>query len=412
MKIFLPQRLQLIGLLVGLLVGLLIGQWPAWGGTDANAEPARSGAARDWSQVQLAWRDDPRPPVDAPSGVEVPQPGRRVTRRAQRRAGSRRQMPLDGVPIDVASQQSQSSSSGQPPLPAPLANRSESKSITVETTLGSPFDKQAGPLADKPIRHRDQAYGTSGDNQQRFDIFLPAGCSGGRMPLVVWIHGDTWRQGSKSDCPLEWLISEGYAVASIGYRLSDTAVFPAQLDDCRAALKTITDSADVWGIDRARICVVGSAAGGHLASLVGFANPTRVSAVCAVAAPTHLPTLGAEHDRANSPASLLIGGPLLEFREAAQQASPLTHISADDPPCLLVHGDRDQTIPVDQSIRLDAALRAAGVESTLLVLAGAGHKPALDRSSLAGRALLLFLDTTLGPGIRGEETVHAAAPAE
>lgn|GEM_PF-516314 len=368
---------------------------------------------RDWSTVQLAWRDDPRATADTPFEAEVPA-GRRGTRRAQRRAMSRRRMPLDDLPVDVQS------SLPQTPIQLPAMQsvipRSQASLqgvvIPVETTLASPFAALSSPTpsaVQKVIAHRDQAYVEQQTSQQRFDIFLPAQCGGGGLPLVVWIHGNTWRDGSRADCPIAWMAEEGYAVASIGYRLSDTAVFPAQLDDCRAAIAEIAGNCDVWGIDPKRIAVVGAAAGGHLASLVGLSTPTaRVAAVCAIAAPSHLTTLGPEHDRPASPASLLIGGPLPEFREAAQRASPLAHVSADDPPFLLVHGDGDQTIPVAQSVRLDAALRAAGVESSLLVLEGGGHKPMLDRSSPAGRALLEFLDNTLGPGVRREEPAREA----
>ena len=255
----------------------------------------------------------------------------------------------------------------------------------------------------KPIAHRDQPVGANADGRQRFDLFLPAGCSGGGMPLVVWIHGDSWRDGSKADCPILWLAEEGYAVASIGYRLSDTATFPAQLDDCRAAIDEIARNAEVWGIDPERIAVVGTGGGGHLAALVGLAPAApagrRVAAICAVAAPAHLTTLGPEHDRPSSAASLLVGGPLQEFREAAQQASPLTHVSADDPPCLVIHGSDDRLVPADQAIRLDASLEAAGVDSSLVLLEGIGHAPAIDKGSRSGGALQEFLDRTLGPGL-------------
>ena len=368
---------------------------------------------RDWSTVQLAWRDDPRATSDTPFEAEVPA-GRRGTRRSQRRAMSRRRMPLDDLPVDVQSSFPQTPIQ-QPPMQSVIPRSQASLQgvvIPVETTLASPFAALSSPApsaVQNVIAHRDQAYAERQTGHQRFDIFLPAECGGGGLPLVVWIHGNTWRDGSKADCPIAWMAEEGYAVASIGYRPSDAAIFPAQLDDCRAAIAGIAGNCEVWGIDPKRIAVVGAAAGGHLASLVGLSTPTaRVAAVCAIAAPSHLTTLGPEHDRPSSPASLLIGGPLPEFREAAQRASPLAHVSADDPPFLLVHGNGDQTIPVAQSVRLDAALRAAGVESSLVVLEGIGHKPTLDRSSPAGRALLEFLDNTLGPGVRREEPAREA----
>ena len=342
-------------------------------------------AERDWSRVQLAWRDDPRPPADAPFEVELPR-GRRETRRAQRRAAARR-MPLDELPIHVDGQPTELRPLSEPrPLAEPLPS--------VEPL---PVVEQAG-RSDEPVIHRDQPSVPQPESRQRFDILLPAGCAGSnRLPLVVWIHGDTWRDGSKADCPIRWLTDQGYAVASVGYRLSDAATFPAQLDDCRAAVESIAGNAAVWGIDCERIAVVGSGGGGHLAALVGLAEENGIAAVAVIAAPTHLTTLGPEHDRPSSPASQLVGGPLPEFREAAQVASPLAHVSAGDPPCLIVHSEHDERVPLSQSLKFDAALRAAGVESTLVVLEGARHKPSLDRDAAAGQALLAFLDRTLAP---------------
>lgn len=355
--------------------------------------------ARDWSDVELAWRGDPRATADAPFGADI-SAERRPSRRAQRRAAARRRMPLDDVPVGVHPPT-------QPAVPLdvrrmlPAELPAVAPPVQVETTLGSPFAEPT-PEA-RVIVHRDQPSLPTANTRQRFDMFLPAGCSTGGMPLVVWIHGDTWRDGSRADCPIAWLADEGYAVASVGYRLTDAATFPAQLDDCRAALAEIHRTAEVWGIDRERIAVVGSGAGGHLAALVGLSAPAdlRVAAVCTVAAPAHLPSLGPDHERPSSPASQLVGGPLAEFREVAQRASPISHVSADDPPCLMIHGDRDDSIPTAQSVRLDQALREAGVESTLVVLAGTGHRAALDRASAAGHALLEFLDRTISPGGRG-----------
>lgn len=362
--------------------------------------PTTGGAVaveRDWARVQLAWRDDPRPPADAPFEGEVPR-GRRETRRAHRRAAARR-MPLDESPAHVGGQPSEIRALSEPrPLAEPLPS--------VEPTQ---MVEKAG-RSDEPVIHRDQPSVPQPDSRQRFDILLPAGCAGAsRLPLVVWIHGDTWRDGSKADCPIHWLTDQGYAVASVGYRLSDAATFPAQLDDCRAAVESIAGNAAVWGIDCERIAVVGSGAGGHLAALVGLAEENGVAAVAAIAAPTHLTTLGPEHDRPSSSASQLVGGPLPEFREAAQMASPLAHVSAGDPPCLIVHGEHDERVPLSQSLKFDAALRAAGVESTLVVLPGVRHKPSLDRDSATAQALLDFLDRSLAPNAAEPRSVVVPA---
>jgi len=370
--------------------------------------------------VVVAWREDPRPAADAPAGVEVPQ-GRRVSRRAQRRSTRRRpldEMPNETVPVRPPLRDS-------PPaaefFPMPPSGESTATAVAIESTLAAPV-RAASADATGVTTHRDQPYGQSSSGQphharQRFDLYLPAGCNAGGMPLVVWIHGDSWRDGSKADCPLTWLANEGYAVASIGYRLSDTAVFPAQLDDCRAAIAEIEQNFEVWGIDPKRVAVVGSGAGGHLAALVGLTSLSaaaraaatdpagdttlpRIAAVCTVAAPTSLTTLGPEQDRAGSPASRLVGGPLPEFREAAQRASPITYVSADDPPVLILHGASDDSVPSKQAVEFAATLKAADVDTTLVVLPNVGHRPGLDLGTPCGQALISFLDRVLGPGLR------------
>lgn len=341
---------------------------------------------------------DPRPTADLPGGVVTPD-DRRPSRRAIRRA-ARRGLPLDGE---------------LPSQPRGTAGMQSVSPISVDTTLGSPFQPEA---AERPTRHRDQPYGTATDSRQRFDIHLPPGCTGGSLPLVVWIPGDEWQGESRSDCPVTWLVDHGYAVACVGYRPSDTAIFPAQLDDCRAALATLVRDAAIWGIDPARICVMGTGGGGQLAALVGSTRagqpgpadadpPPAVAAVCAIAAASQLTTLGAGHDRAVSAASRLVGGPLPELREAALAASPLTHVSPDDPPTLIMHGTQDAVIPAEQAVRLDRALAAAGVDRTL-VLIDAGHAVPLGSATPGGIALLAFLDRILGPGIRPEPSPAAS----
>lgn len=331
--------------------------------------------------------DDPRPAADAP--FEATAPGEpRMSRRAQRRASRRRTAPPDAVP---------------PPAPP----------IEVTTTLSSPFEEMGATARESFVLHRDQPYADACRERQQFDLYLPKGC-GGALPLVVWIHGETWQSGSRADCPVTWLVDRGYAVASVGYRPSSMAPFPAQLDDCLAALLAIEQDADLWGIDRDRICVAGSAAGGHLAALAGLWDQPaverplpHVAAVCAINAPTHLTTLGPEHDRAASPASRLVGGPLPEFREAAQQASPLTHVSADDPPVLVLHARTGAPVPFEQSQKFTTALRAAGVRATLIAIEPPAAATSLDRDSPVGRALVEFLDGTLGPGSRPDTSLTA-----
>lgn len=357
---------------------------------------------------------DPRPTADLPGGVTAPVE-RRPSRRALRRA-ARRGLPLDGeLPSQTRETAGPEWQADQPDGPPVKTSGMPSMSpISVDATLGSPFQPEAN---ERPTVHRDQPYGTAVDPRQRFDIHLPPGCTGGSLPLVVWIPGDEWQGGPRSDCPVTWLVDRGYIVASVGYRPADAAVFPAQLNDCRAALATLVRDAEIWGIDRSRICVIGAGGGGQLAALVGSersgqpastdADPSpSVAAVCVIAAPSQLTTLGASHDRAASAASRLVGGPLPELREAALAASPLAHVSPDDPPTLLLHGTHDPLIPAEQSVRLDRALAAAGVEHSL-VLIDAGHAVPLGPATPAAAEIVRFLDRTLGPGLRTEPP-HAA----
>jgi acetyl esterase/lipase len=366
---------------------------------------------RDWSRVELAWRDDPRAAGDVSAGEAV-QP-RRPSRRAVRRA-ARRGLSLDGMPVGVPRPAAPGGLEGMVPQagPAGPAIRSgRQPPISVAATLTSPF------AADEPVlAHRDQAYGGHDDARRRFDIHLPGTCSTGSLPVVVWIAGDDWQGGARADCPLVWLVERGYAVVSVDYRPCTAAPFPAPLDDCRAALATLVREATTWGVDPGRICVVGQGGGGHLAALVALADPpaggegaAEVAAACAIAAPAHLPSLGPA-ERTSAAARRLVGGPLPELREVAQAASPLAHASADDPPLLIVHGGRDAEVPATQAVGLDRALRAAGADSRLVLLDSAGHTLPLAAGSEGGNAILEFLDRVLGPGPH-EAPLPAVRPA-
>lgn len=348
---------------------------------------------RDLSGLDLAWRGDPRAAADAPGDLGRPMT-RRAARRARRAARGWRISPPETASEPAASYESiidrpgtLRSASGGPDSDSPFAGEAVEESVT-----------------DRPRmrRIRDLPYVDGGHARQRFDLYLPAGQVSEPLPLVIWIHGTNWRDGSKDDCPITWLIDKGYAVASVGYRLTDTAVFPTQLQDCLEAVDHLQASAATWNLDPSRFVIAGSAAGGHLAALVGLAEERiadparpRVRGICIVSAPTLLTALGPTQDRAGSPASLLVGGPLPEFREAAQRASPLTHVSSDAPPFLIIHvkgGDGDASVPIEQSRHFDETLRAAGATSTLVVIDKQSAKPPLAPGSRTAETLVEFLE--------------------
>ncbi|MET8094344.1 alpha/beta hydrolase [Micromonospora sp. NPDC005220] len=212
-------------------------------------------------------------------------------------------------------------------------------------------------------------------------------------PVLVWIHGGAWLFGSPKQPP-EWLmeadpftaaIRAGFAVASAQYRLSGEAHFPAQLDDVKAAVRWLRRQGDTVGVDRERIGVWGESAGGHLASMVALTgddqDDSRVRAAVCWYAPSNLLTIQSQahpagtidHDAADSPESLLIGAPLAGNPELGRAASPITYVTEQAPPMLLIHGEQDLIVPAGQSEELAAALNAAGAEVELSVVRGADH---------------------------------------
>ena len=238
----------------------------------------------------------------------------------------------------------------------------------------------------------DIAYVTGGHERQKLDLFLPAKVK--NAPLVVWIHGGGWQNGSKDRTPAVTLLSKGYALASINYRLSSHAVFPAQIEDCKAAIRWLRAHAKEHGYDPSRIAVWGSSAGGHLVAMLGVTGDvkefdtgenlnesSRVQAVVDFFGPAELLTMGKQskensridHDAPNSPEARLVGGALQENKDKARRASPIAYVSKDDAPMLIVHGDADPLVPLAQSETFQAALKKAGVDASLYVVKDGGH---------------------------------------
>lgn len=263
---------------------------------------------------------------------------------------------------------------------------------------------------------RDRPYVSDGHARQKLDLYLPP--EGRNLPLIVWIHGGAFKIGDKGDpLPLEYL-AQGYALASINYRLSQHALFPAQIEDCKAAVRWLRAHAQEFGLDTQRFAAWGPSAGGHLAAMLGVTGDvdefetgenldasSRVQAVVDYYGPTdflqmdaHRTPDGMLHDPADSPESLLIGGPIQENSDKVARANPVTYVSADAPPFLIVHGDADPLVPHHQSVLLDAALRAAGVPVTFYTVAGGGHGHFSDPA--APRLTQEFLARHLQPEAR------------
>lgn len=212
------------------------------------------------------------------------------------------------------------------------------------------------------------------------------------MPVIVWIHGGGWRGGSKESGIRRLLpfAQRGFLCASIEYRLSGEAKFPAQIEDCKCAIRFLRAKAKEFHLDPDRIGVWGSSAGGHLAALLGTSGDvkelegdggwgeqsSRVQAVCDWFGPSDFINYhvgGRINAHADSVVAQLLGGPVPEQKELAVKAAPITYVTKDDPPFLIMHGDKDPLVPLRQSELLRDALRKAGIETTLHVVAGAGH---------------------------------------
>jgi acetyl esterase/lipase len=254
----------------------------------------------------------------------------------------------------------------------------------------------AGPLPEGSKVNRDMIYATVGNRELRLDLYLPADRTS-PAPVVMWIHGGGWRGGQKGNAgPARTLVSRGYAVADVEYRLSGEAIFPAQVEDCKAAVRWLRANADPLGLAADRIGVWGSSAGGHLAALLGTSGDvkefdtesnrqfsSRVQAVCDWFGPTDLLKMDAQaipgsslvHNEPNSPESLLVGGPIQQepFRSLAIKANPITYVDKNAPPFLIVHGKEDLLVSFRQSDLLHAALKKVGVNTTLQIVEGAGH---------------------------------------
>jgi acetyl esterase/lipase len=222
-------------------------------------------------------------------------------------------------------------------------------------------------------------YCTATNPPQVLDVYFPA--SGGPWPAVVYVHGGSWMHGDKSEVLMfvHELISQGYLVVSINYRLYPAGMFPAMIQDVKCAVRFLRANAGQYNLDPDRIAAIGPSAGGHLVSLLGTSDQgagwdvgehldqsSRVQAVIPMAAVTDLTR--------NFPNADIETMKLIGFGEHnILQASPVNHVTADDPPFLLIHGDQDTVVPVEQSQVMYERLVQANVPAQLVIVSNAGH---------------------------------------
>ena len=246
---------------------------------------------------------------------------------------------------------------------------------------------------------KDIRYVPDDDEAHNLDLYLPETPAERPLPLIVHIHGGGWRGGGKFPCPVVDMVSRGYAVASVEYRFSQKALFPAQIQDCQAAIRWLRANGKRYGIDGDRFGAIGESAGGHLSALVGTAGgkrafpaiggnedqSDRVQAVCDIYGPANFGTVVRQaaddknvrcvysfSDHTN-PYSQLIGTSLVGDKSRTDAVSPVHYVSKGCPPMLILHGTHDAKVPFAQSEEFAAALRSGGVPVWLQSFPGAGH---------------------------------------
>jgi len=239
---------------------------------------------------------------------------------------------------------------------------------------------------------RDVKFARAGKSDLLLDLYLPEG-SATPAGVIVWVHGGAWRAGSRASVDLVGMTEHGWAVASVDYRLSTVARFPAQVHDIKAAVRYLRAHAAEHGYPAERVVIAGSSAGGHLAALVGVSNrnaelegtvgsdaraSSDVQAIVSLYGASNLTSILAQ----STPHGLNVRVPALELLLGAKPeatptlarlASPVFHVDAKDPPLYLSHGDQDAQMPINQSHELEGAYQKLGLPVRFEVVHGSGH---------------------------------------
>lgn len=250
------------------------------------------------------------------------------------------------------------------------------------------------------------------------DIYLPPK-AGSKTPLIVWVHGGAWMVNDKyADMSymkntIRAFIDHGYALASINYRYSTEAVFPAQIQDCNQALEFLYRQAGKYQLDKDRIALIGFSAGGHLVNMLGLSQNDRIAdfyptpeppsfhikCIMDFYGPSDLLMLASNPDtainNARNPVALLLGATQIDRPDLARRASPVAYIDKNDPPFIIVQGEKDQSVPNTQSKVLHNWLTLAGVPNELIVVPNAPHYGEMFDAEYIRTALLAFLNKYL-----------------
>jgi acetyl esterase/lipase len=279
------------------------------------------------------------------------------------------------------------------------------------------YCQKANPYVDVfpkgTVIHGNIPYNNDTLKKHLLDIYLPANAKR-KVPLIILVHGGGWLVNDKyADLgymkkTIVELVNEGFALASIDYRFASQAVFPALIQDCNQAVSFLYDNANKYGFDRNRFAVLGWSAGGHLASLMGLSKNNNVSnffmpnsaksfeikAVVDFYGPSELILLKSAEDP-KSPESILLGDSPINRPDLAKIASPVTYVDKNDPPFLIIHGEKDDMVNPQQSKLLHSWLNAVGVQNELIIVKDAPHYGTMFDVDEIRNKVVGFLKNTL-----------------
>ncbi len=252
----------------------------------------------------------------------------------------------------------------------------------------------------KPTRQRftiqTVSYAANENPRQTLDLLLPNDATNELRPCLIFVHGGAWRSGNKSHGHSHlrpYVDSQKYVGVSIGYRLSNEAIWPAQLYDCKAAIRFLYANAKKYKIDTKRMLVFGTSAGGHLASMIAVTGnhenlagtvgrhlnePSKVTGAISYYGPTDFLRMDdfpsqITHNSSDSPESQLIGSAIQSTPEKTRQANPITFLDSNDPPLICIHGSKDKLVPFNQSEILYEALKKSSISTALIRIKDGGH---------------------------------------
>ncbi len=310
-------------------------------------------------------------------------------------------------------------------LPLPLIAIAGTTMNTTNTPKENPMQSSLRKQYESKIDFRfDQPYAGNTNPRQMLDVYLPKNrTSTNPVPVIVYFHGGGWIGGDRLNYggsrAATQVSSGNYAAVSVGYRLSNEAKWPAQIFDCKAAIRWIRGHAKEFNLDPDRIAVSGSSAGGHLVAMLGltagvkelegnlgeFTNlSSAVTCVVNLCGPTDLAS--PINNVITNVIYGLLGGNAKDKPEAAKSASPITFVSKDAAPFLTVQGTKDVVVDLANAVNLDTALKQAGASSLLIKVIDGGHHfnggPELDKR------IQQFLDLHL----RGVKTEISTAPIQ